>query len=97
MAAGFRTNVFKLNRTMTKYTICNFSGDVQGPEIGVQEILQKDSFQYVSSIISKDGKIKDDTEYRIRAGVLKWRYASRVLCDWRIPNKIEGNFLQDID
>ena len=42
--------------TKTKYVDCNFSGDVQRAEtivrVEVQEIPQRDSFQYLGSLIS---------------------------------------------
>ena len=54
---------------------CNFSGHVQRAEttikIETQEIPQRDSFRYLDSIISKDGKIDEDVEHRIKAGWLK--------------------------
>lgn len=40
----------------------------------------------------KKGDIVDDVAHRIRAGWLKWRGASGVLCDKRIPLKLKGKF-----
>ncbi|KAE8708554.1 homeobox-leucine zipper protein ATHB-12-like isoform X1 [Hibiscus syriacus] len=41
----------------------------------------KDCFKYLGSIIHKDGGVDDDVTYRIKAGWLKWRAATGVLCD----------------
>ena len=49
------------------------------------DISQSDSLRYFGSIISKDGEIDEDVEHEIKAGLLKWRLASRVLCDQRRP------------
>ena len=40
----------------------------------------------------KEGDIVDDVAHRIRAGWLKWRGASGVLCDKRIPLKLKRKF-----
>ncbi len=40
----------------------------------------------------KEGDIVDDVAHRIRVGWLKWRGASGVLCDKRIPLKLKGKF-----
>ena len=40
----------------------------------------------------KEGDIVDDVAHRIRAGWLKWRGASGVLCDKRIPLKLKEKF-----
>jgi hypothetical protein len=39
-----------------------------------------------------DGDIDEDLSHRIKAGWLKWRQASGVLCDHRVPLKLKGNF-----
>nr|GEW55862.1 hypothetical protein [Tanacetum cinerariifolium] len=44
------------------------------------------------SDIHRLGRIDDDVAHRIRAGWTKWRAASGVLCDWRIPLKLKGKF-----
>jgi hypothetical protein len=74
---------FRLSRSKTEYMKCDFSaitqeeGDVRlnGPT--------KDIFRYLGSMHQKDGDIDEDVSYRIKAGWLKWRQASGVLCDPR--------------
>jgi hypothetical protein len=43
-------------------------------------------------MLQKDGKIDEDVRYRILAGWLKWRQASDVICDKRVPQKLKGKF-----
>ncbi|WAH45030.1 hypothetical protein NZD89_29235 (plasmid) [Alicyclobacillus fastidiosus] len=43
-------------------------------------------------MIQKDGEIHEDVTHRIKTGWLKWRNASRVLCDSKIPLKLKGKF-----
>nr|GEY09069.1 hypothetical protein [Tanacetum cinerariifolium] len=57
-----------------------------------KRILQpKESFRYVGSVLHRSGRIVD-VAHRIRAGWMKWRAASGVLCDQRIPLKLKGKF-----
>ena len=57
-----------------------------------QEIPKRDHFCYLGSIIHKDGDVSDDVIHRIKAGWIKWRSATGVLCDRRIPVKLKGKF-----
>ena len=56
------------------------------------EIQKSETFQYLGSIIYKDGEIEEDVNHRIRAGLMKWRSTSRVLYNHRIPIKLKGKF-----
>jgi hypothetical protein len=55
-------------------------------------VPKKDIFRYLRSILQKDGDIDEDLSHRIKAGWLKWRQASGVLCDLRVPLKLKGKF-----
>ncbi|GKC66063.1 hypothetical protein Tco_1098661 [Tanacetum coccineum] len=44
----------------------------------------------MGSVIHKSGRVDDDVAHRIRADWVKWRAASGVLCDKRIPKKLKG-------
>ena len=56
------------------------------------EIQKSETFQYLGSIIYKDGEIEEDVNHRISAGLMKWRSTSRVLYNHRIPIKLKGKF-----
>jgi hypothetical protein len=60
-------------------------GDVR---LDGQVVPKKDIFHYLGSMLQKD----EDLSHRIKAGWLKWRQASRVLCDPRVPLKLKGKF-----
>jgi hypothetical protein len=70
---------------------CDFSatrheeGDVS---LDGQLVAKKDTFRYLGSMLQKDGDIDEDVRHRISAGWLKWRQASGVLCDKRVPQKL---------
>ena len=57
-----------------------------------QIIQRKNHFQYLGSMIQKDGEIHKDVTHRIKAGWLKWRNTSGVLCDGKIPLKLKEKF-----
>ena len=42
-------------------------------------------YKYLGSIIQRDGEIDGDVNHRIQAGWLKFRAATAVLCDRKIP------------
>jgi hypothetical protein len=57
-------------------------GDVR---LDGQVVSKKDTFRYLRSMLQKDGDIDKDVSHKIKAGWLKWRQASAVLCDPRMP------------
>ncbi|KAL5150022.1 Craniofacial development protein 2 [Glycine soja] len=43
-------------------------------------------------VMDDDGEIEGDVNHRIQAGWMKWRKASGVLCDAKVPIKLKGKF-----
>ena len=86
----------RINRTKTEYLRCDFSGSqlIGEPKVSIGEEVIKSTtkYKYLGSIIQRDGEIDGDVEHRIQAGWLKWRAATAVLCDKKIPNKLKGKF-----
>jgi hypothetical protein len=82
---------FRLSRSKTEYMKCDFSattreeGDVT---LDGQVVPKKDTFRYLGSMLQKNGDIDEDVSHRIKAVWLKWRQASGVLCDPRVPLKL---------
>ena len=58
---------------------------------------KKDTFRYLRSMLQRDGDIDADVSHRIKAGWIKWRQASDVLCDKRVPQKLKGKFYRTGD
>ncbi|KAG2558723.1 hypothetical protein PVAP13_8NG345332 [Panicum virgatum] len=82
---------FRLSRTKTEYMMCDFSATRhEGGDVSLdgQVVVQKDSFRYLGSVLQKDGDIDEDVRQRISAGWLKWRQASGILCDKRVPQTL---------
>ena len=86
---------FRLSRAKTKYMMCDFSATMhEGGDVSLdgQVVAQKDTFRYLGLKLQKDGNIDEDVRHRISAGWLKWRQASGILCDRRVPQKLKGKF-----
>ncbi|KAF3663664.1 V-type proton ATPase subunit c''1 [Capsicum annuum] len=57
-----------------------------------QDVCKRDNFKYRGSMIQGSGEIDQDVSKRIGAGWMKWRLASGVLCDKKVPLKLKGKF-----
>jgi hypothetical protein len=81
--------------TKTEYMRCQFSeensddGDVS---LDGRVIHMNDTFRYLRSMFQSEGEIDEDVIHRIRAGWIKYRQASGVLCDKKVPNKLKDKF-----
>ncbi|KAG5606376.1 hypothetical protein H5410_027868 [Solanum commersonii] len=87
---------FRLSRTKTEYLRCKFSDMLDEVDVEVrlatQIIPKKESFKYLGSVIQESGDIDDDVTHRIGVAWTKWRLASRVLCEKKIPPRLKGKF-----
>jgi hypothetical protein len=86
---------FRLSRTKTEYMRCDFSG--VGGECGDVSlegkiVPKRDTFRYLGSMLQSNGDIDEDVCHRINAGWMKWRQASGILCDKKVPQKLKGKF-----
>jgi hypothetical protein len=59
-------------------------------------VPKKDTIRYLGSMLQENGDINEDVSHRIKAGWLKWRQASGVLCDHKVPLKIKGKFYRTV-
>jgi len=89
---------FRLSRSKTDYMECKFSKrrsmSTLEVKVGDHIIPQVTRFKYLGSIVQNDREIEADVSHRIQAGWLKWRRASGVLCDKKVPLKLKGKFYQ---
>ena len=87
---------FRLSRSKTEYIECKFNDLGQEDKLVVrldsQVVCRRNSFKYLGSLIQGNGEIDEDISHRIGAGWMKWRLASRVLCDKKVPLKLKGKF-----
>jgi hypothetical protein len=84
---------FRLSKSKIEYMKCDFTMQKEGDvRLDGQVVSKKDTFRYLGSVLQKDGDIDKDLSHRIKASWLKWRQASSVLCDPRVPRKLKGKF-----
>ncbi|KAL6531334.1 acyl-CoA-binding domain-containing protein 4 [Orobanche minor] len=87
---------FRLSRSKTEYMECRFSNnsDREAERITFDGKVVHGStfFRYLGSIIQKDGELDGDVAHRIKAGWLKWKSATEVLCDPDMPHRLKGKF-----
>jgi hypothetical protein len=90
---------FRLSSSKTEYMKCDFSATTQeevDARLNGQVVPKKDTFRYLGSMLQKNGDIDEDVSHRIKVGWLKWRQASGVLCDPRVPLKLKGKFYRTV-
>ncbi|XP_071700106.1 uncharacterized protein [Rutidosis leptorrhynchoides] len=88
---SFDGNGLQISRQNTEYLRCDFDrNDVEQDDgvnifIGEQILHPQTSFKYIGSMLHKSGRIDEDVSHRSKVGWVKWREATRVLCDKKIP------------
>ncbi|KAF3643257.1 putative pre-mRNA-processing factor 6-like [Capsicum annuum] len=96
MAGGDSAHVSVETRSKTEYLECKFSDLRQEDEVVVrldsQVVRKKNSFKYLGSMIQGNGEIDENVSNRIGAGWMKWRLASGVLCDMKVPLRLKNKF-----
>ncbi|KAL6543545.1 hypothetical protein OROHE_010167 [Orobanche hederae] len=87
---------FRLSRSKTKYMECRFSEN-SDREAGMitfdgKVVHGSTFFWYLGSIIQKDGELDGDVAHRIKEGWVKWKSATRVICDPDRTHRLKGKF-----
>jgi len=85
---------FRLSRSKTEYLHCRYSEDDDGvaSEVAIEGAIvpRVERLRYLGSIIQENGEIDEDINHQIKVGWQKWKNASGVLCDRRIPLRLKG-------
>jgi hypothetical protein len=73
---------------------CDFGTTIsEGGDVSLGgQVVPKDTFRYLGSMLQRDGDIDEEVSHRIKAGLMKWRQASGVLCNKRVPQKLKVKF-----
>ncbi|XP_071729029.1 uncharacterized protein [Rutidosis leptorrhynchoides] len=94
-------NGLQISRQKMEYLRCDFDRNDDEQEDGVnisigdQILHPRTSFRYLASMLHKSGRVDEDVSHRIKVGWMKWRAATGVLCDRKIPLKLKRKFFKD--
>ena len=85
---------FRLSRSKTEYLHCRFSADEGGGagKVAIEGAIipRVERFRYLGSIIQGNGEIDEHMNQRIKIEWRKWKNASGVLCNKKIPLRSKG-------
>jgi len=90
---SLKSRSFRFSKSKTEYLRCGFNGvESDGGEVtlGRVGVPRVEKFKYLGSIVEEMGDIDEGISHRIRVGWKKWKKASEVLCDKRIPFRLKG-------
>ena len=59
-----------------------------------QVVPKKDTFRYLGLMLQMDEDIDANVSHRIKVGWTKWRQASSILCDKRVPQKLKASSIE---
>ena len=97
MAQTLESKGFRLSRTKTEYMRYDFGGAAQEEgdvSLEGQAVPKKDTFRYLGQMLQRDEDIDTDVSHKIKAGWIKWRQASGILCDKRVPQKLKVSSIE---
>nr|GEW47924.1 hypothetical protein [Tanacetum cinerariifolium] len=95
---ALKDNGLRVSREKTEYLRCDFDKVeiAHNEEVDIcikDNILQpKESFRYLGSMIHKSRRIDKDVSHGIKSTWLKWRAATKVICDRNIPLNLKRKF-----
>lgn len=95
------SNGLRISRKKTEYMFIDLiNAEIPGPRnticLASEPLNMIDSFTYLGSLITNDGKCDKTVDHRIQAGWLKYRSVTGVLCDKRMPVKLKGKIYNTI-
>ncbi|XP_013139833.1 PREDICTED: uncharacterized protein LOC106104347 [Papilio polytes] len=88
----------KISRAKTEQLFCDFGGLSSFIPIALDgaHLPVCSDFRYLGSLIQSDGYIDRDVTNRIKAGWMKWRQVTGVICDPQIPLKLKGKIYKAV-
>ncbi|XP_076914979.1 uncharacterized protein LOC143574180 [Bidens hawaiensis] len=94
--AALKMKGLRICRAKTVYLHCDFVGVINDEELQItiegQVVLQVMKFKYLGLFVPSDEDIDSDLAHRLQVGWCRWRAATGILCDGRLPAKLKEDF-----
>jgi hypothetical protein len=84
----------KISRTKTEFMVFgpDFDQGGEDPAFDGTPVKRVPRFRYLGTVFDEDGEIDSDITHRTTTGWMRWREASGVLCDRKVPMRLKGKF-----
>ena len=84
----------RINKEKTEYMCCEWGQAGGGGEVYLEgyKLKRVSEFKYLGSTLDEEAELEKEVSVRIQAGWGKWKEASGVLCDRKVPERVKGKF-----
>ena len=89
----------KVNREKAEHMESRWKGEQEGvSRVRLQGVLlnKEKEFRYLGAYVEEGGELDREVERKAQAGWCKWREASGILCDKRMPLKLKGKYYSTV-
>ena len=88
-----------MNREKTEHVESHWKGEKEGTSrVKLQGVLlnKVKEYRYLGSYVEEGGELNRKVDKKLPAGWCKWREASEILCDKRVPLKLKGKYYSTV-
>ena len=86
----------KVNRSKTKYLCKNGGNDVETVKMENTKVPRVKEFKYLGSMVQESGSCEREVKRRVQEEWNRWRKASGVICDRRLPARVKGKVYSSV-
>lgn len=97
--AALEQKGLRVNKDKTEHMESVWKGEADsGERVSMQGVQLKKvtEYKYLGSLMQQNGEIENEVNSRIQVGWAKWKAASGVLCDKRVPMRVKGKFYSTV-
>ena len=80
----------KVSRSKTEYLKAGSVDDEEESNLKGEKVKTAKNFKYLGSIVSSDGRCKEEVRSKNQAGWMSWKKVSEVLCDRKLLARVKG-------
>ena len=89
----------RINREKTEHMESRWKDEQNGVgRVRLQDVLlnKVKEYRYLGTYVEEGGELDGEVERKVQAGWCKWREASGVLCDRRVPLRLKGKYYSTV-